>query len=329
VSLATRLLSANPGAQVSSALTGVLQTPSAKTATVPVSAGTTWSTKTLPSSGNWWAPILGGVNNDTWAVAVGTTIAFSTDLGNTWTSRTKNIASGNIAYGAGRWVSVGSTGNTSCVDYSTDGISWTTGTMPAPNNWDSIIFAQGRFFAIAYGSNTCATSIDGVTWTGVTMPTQTNARRTSVSYSATIDMWIATSRDASYFDSSPNGTTWTARTASSVADWYGSAGNSSIFVAIANNTTTYATSTNGTSWTGRTFAVNTGSVMGAEQYLGTMVVPAYPPSTTVYTSTNGTTWTARTIGSSATWTVSKNQTTSTNVMMASSYGTSSIAVSLE
>jgi hypothetical protein len=142
-------------------------------------------------------------------------------------------------------------------------------------------------------------------------------------------MWVTTSRDSSHFDSSPDGTTWTARTASSSADWYGSAANSSIFVAIVNNSTTYATSTNGTSWTGRTFAVNTGSVVGSEAMFGTFVVPAYSPTSTIYSSTNGTTWTARTLPSSANWYApSKNLQTTSNVMMIPAYGSSTIAVSL-
>lgn len=298
---------------------------------VYTTAGTTWTAKTLPSSGNWWMAALGGASNNTWMTANGTAIATSTDNGTTWTARTKNLGGSSIAWGNGKWVSQNYTpASTSSFEYSSDGASWTTTTAPvAALNWDSLTFANGRFFAIAYGDSRCATSTDGITWTTVTLPTQTNARRTSVSYSAGLGMWITTSRDSSYFDSSPDGTTWTARTASSAADWYGSAGNSGIFVAIVNNSTTYATSTNGTSWTGRTFAVNTGSVVGAEQQFGTIVVPAYSPTSTVYTSTNGTSWTARTLPSSGSWYgVSKNQQTTTNVLMIPGYGTNTMAVSL-
>lgn len=301
-----------------------------QTSVVYTTAGTTWVARTLPSSGSWWSPVLGGASNNVWMTARGTAAAISTDNGTTWTARTKNLGGSVLAYGAGKWVSALYTGNTSCVEYSSDdGATWTTGTMPAANNWDSIIFADGRFFAVSYGTNDCATSTNGTSWSSVTMPSQTNARRTSVTYSTGLDMWITTSRDSSHFDSSPDGVTWTARTASSSADWYGSASNSSIFVAIVNNSTTYATSTNGTSWTGRTFAVATGSVAGSEGMFGTMVVPTASASSTVYTSTNGTTWTARTMPSSASWlTPSKNLVATSNVLMIPIYGGSTIAVSL-
>lgn len=293
-------------------------------------AGTTWTAKTLPASGSYFMPVLGGASNNIWMVSAGTAIATSTDNGSTWTARTKNLSGTSIAYGASKWVSCTYTTNTSCVEYSSnDGVTWTTGTMPNAWNWDSLLFAQGRFIALAYGDYRCATSTDGVTWTTLSMPVQTNNRRSSITYSAGLGMWIATSRDASCFDSSPDGLTWTARTGPSIGDWYATASNSGIFVAGKYNTTSYATSTDGTTWTGRTFAVTLGSTAGAEAQFGTMAMNAFPPSSNIYTSTNGTTWTARTLPSSQSWNQpSKNQQTTSNVMMVQASGTNTIAVSL-
>lgn len=292
-------------------------------------AGTTWTAKTLPSSGSWWSPVLGGASNNIWMISKGTGIATSTDNGTTWTARTKNLSGISLAYGAGVWVSVD--GNTGSAEYSSnDGVSWTTVSMPANNNWDSLIYADGRFFAVAYGSNTCATSTDGISWGGITMPTQTNARRTSVSYSTGLDMWVTTSRDSSFFDSSPDGVTWTARTAPSSGNWYGSAGNSTVYVANIDSSTTYATSTNGTSWTGRTFGATQGSVMGLESKFGTLLMMGSSPTSNVYTSTDGTTWTTRSLPSSASWLApSKILQTNSNVMMVAIYGGSTIAVALQ
>jgi hypothetical protein len=166
----------------------------------------------------------------------------------------------------------------------------------------------------------------------VTMPTQTNARRTSVSYSAGLGMWITTSRDSSHFDSSPDGITWTARTAPfGSSSWYGSAGNANIFVAIVNASSSYGTSTNGTSWTSRTLPFTASSVAGGESYNGTFIVRTSSTATSAYTSTDGINWTSRTLPSGGyDWQAfSKTQETNSNVMMTSAYGAARVAVSLQ
>lgn len=52
--------------------------------------------------------------------------------------------------------------------YSSDGITWSVGTLPLSVVWRDILFAQGRFIACAFGSGLTgqlATSSDGVNWT--------------------------------------------------------------------------------------------------------------------------------------------------------------------
>lgn len=299
---------------------------------IPNTSGTTWTSYALPSSQSYWTPCI-GTTKDEWGIAGGTKFQYSSNLGQTWTERSRNLTGSNLAFGAGKWVVATYTGNTSCVEYSSDnGATWTTGSMPTADNWDSMIFAQSRFFAVSYGTNTCATSTNGSAWTGVTMPTQTNARRTSVSYSAGLGMWITTSRDSSHFDSSPDGITWTARTAPfGSSSWYGSAGNANIFVAIVNASSSYGTSTNGTSWTSRTLPFTASSVAGGESYNGTFIVRTSSTATSAYTSTDGINWTSRTLPSGGyDWQAfSKTQETNSNVMMTSAYGAARVAVSLQ
>ena len=42
--------------------------------------------------------------------------------------------------------------------------------MPAVLSWSSVAFGNGSFVAVASGSTTAATSTDGITWTSRTMP---------------------------------------------------------------------------------------------------------------------------------------------------------------
>ena len=45
------------------------------------------------------------------------------------------------------------------------GNTWTAVTLPATNNWSSVEHNGSIFVAVAYNSNTYATSVDGTTWT--------------------------------------------------------------------------------------------------------------------------------------------------------------------
>src|SRR5204863_226960 len=54
---------------------------------------------------------------------------------------------------------------------SPDGLTWTQRTMPSSSQWNSVIYGNGLFVAIAGGpSTTAATSPDGITWTARTLP---------------------------------------------------------------------------------------------------------------------------------------------------------------
>ena len=59
---------------------------------------------------------------------------------------------------------------TSSYLYSTDGITWTKGTMPSEQSWRAVCYGNGKFVAIAYNTNVFAYSTDGINWTQDTMP---------------------------------------------------------------------------------------------------------------------------------------------------------------
>lgn len=76
----------------------------------------------------------------------------------------------DMAYGDGKYVTLGlgSSGNTGW--YYTWGGSWTQFTVPVTANWHRIIYAGGRFVAIATGSDNALCSEDGVNWEACKLP---------------------------------------------------------------------------------------------------------------------------------------------------------------
>ena len=104
-------------------------------------------------------------------VAVGSKfVSYSAD-GITWTEGTLpadciNATFKPIAHGIGRFVAVGydNSGNfKASAITSTDGINWTSVTLPENKYWQGICRGPDKFVAV--GWNCVATSTDGVTWT--------------------------------------------------------------------------------------------------------------------------------------------------------------------
>ena len=74
-------------------------------------------------------------------------------------------------YGAGKYVAIIQDSN--IMAYSTDGISWTQGTMPSDKNWSHIYYANDKFIVTAgnnYSSDTIAYSTDGIDWVASNLP---------------------------------------------------------------------------------------------------------------------------------------------------------------
>jgi hypothetical protein len=74
----------------------------------------------------------------------------------------------SVAYGAGVFVAIAS--GTDTYKYSTDGITWTNGTLPGSSEtWIAITFGGTKFVAIVGNSNKTAYSTDGINWTAGTL----------------------------------------------------------------------------------------------------------------------------------------------------------------
>jgi hypothetical protein len=102
---------------------------------------------------------------------------------------------------------------------STDGTTWTTGTMPALGDitnitYNSVAFGNGNFVAVGT-SGTSAYSTDGTTWTSVTMPSY--GSWTGITY--TDNKFIAISTDTSDAATSTDGSTWTIRSLPTSSNW--------------------------------------------------------------------------------------------------------------
>ena len=60
------------------------------------------------------------------------------------------------------------------------GLAFVAATLPNSANWQSVCYGNGKFVAVAAGTNKAAYSVDGITWTAATLPSSANW--TSVCY---------------------------------------------------------------------------------------------------------------------------------------------------
>jgi len=144
--------------------------------------GISWTSRyTHGSSGTGWSIHW---NGSMFVVAgVGGAIITSTN-GTTWTPRTSGVSFSfaSVTFGNGRWIAVANT-QTNGVSRSTDGITWTAGTLGSTAtdaNLSNIIFTGSVFAFVSSTSGSTRgvyTSTDSITWTRISELTQalTNA----------------------------------------------------------------------------------------------------------------------------------------------------------
>ena len=136
---------------------------------------------TLPGSSdklNWRGIAYSEETDMVVAVAEGRQIAYSTDLGQTWTYLETGAAAEvswyKVCYGAGRWVAVGNRYNMAGnlqTGYSDDGINWFTASDGLEDylRLVDVTYGAGTYVAVsnsrAGGQNRIAFSTDGIKWT--------------------------------------------------------------------------------------------------------------------------------------------------------------------
>ena len=177
---------------------------------------------------------------------------------------------------------------------------WTASTMPSSANWESVIYGDGKFVAIAENSNKAAYSTDGINWTASTLPTSTYWESVTYGNGKFIAV-IDGSRYSNKIAYSTDGINWTETTMPNSMGWRVSYGDDK-FVAIAtdvyNKSDKAAYSTDGINWTASTLPSSADwRVIYGD---GKFVAVAYNSDKAAY-STDGINWTETTMPSSAYW----------------------------
>lgn len=219
-------------------------------------------------------------------------------LGETWTALAAPAANSwmAVAYGAGKFVAVSSTG-TSRVMTSTDGTTWTlqSSAVAAAGNWTNVQYDNGKFIALgnSTGTNRVMTSPDGITWTAGTLAAY-NWEGTA--YGANKHVALNANTPTTAYTST-DGLTWSTTAGIPSGNWSDIAYGNQRFVAGAiSGTNRMMYSSNGTTWTVST--LTNGSFSGINDVIyagGKFVASANSSSNNMLTSSDGVTWTGVTV----------------------------------
>ena len=185
-------------------------------------------------------------NGTTWTAGGNLTAA------ETWTS----IAVGTIGITT-YWVAISSGGTVGNYSTNNGATWLAMGALPTAGSWTSVAYFNGAFVAVRSGSAQAAYSTDGITWTTATLPSSTTWQDVSGGTVGTSSFFvaIATGGTAAAY-SVDNGANWTASTLPSSTTWNAVTFGNSRFLAVSRNTAVAALSTNGTSWTAVTLPIS-------------------------------------------------------------------------
>jgi len=253
-----------------------------------------------------------GDNGDLWlkftpdplfvAVQDQSNISAASTDGITWTQGTLPISTYWYDVEYGNDIFVAVSRNNPTSAISTDGISWTQ-TGIESNVWSYISHGNDIFLAVSSGDKKVNVSTDGITWISGTLPVQSSYSDTV--YGNGVFVIVASSSTAQY---STDGITWSTSVLPT-SSWYSIAYGNGIFVAI-NDDGVSATSTDAITWTANT--VLTAGYYYATNYGNGTFITLRASSNEGALSTDGVTWTATTIPGGATpyyWDVEYNNNT--------------------
>jgi len=204
----------------------------------------------------------------------------------------------DIAYGAGRFVAVGTFGAMT----STDGEIW----EPVPSFLDqggAILYAGGQFVAThRNASRRVATSPDGLNWTIHEDAAPEERHWGNLAYGG--GRYIALSWGPTGYMSSDDGVNWTGHTGPDRL-WWGAAYGNGVFVAVSHHTTEVAVSSDGMNWDLHAFAGMDWSHWNHARSItfgnGQFVAVSSDATNRVVTSPDGINWTARTAAEQNYW----------------------------
>lgn len=252
--------------------------------------------QTLPVSQSWSSITYASTTGIFVAVASGSSTGiYSINNGITWSTFT--LPGSSLS-----WTSVATDGylnfvaiasGTSTAAYSTNGgITWSTSTMPVSQNWLSVTYGQGSFWAVGNGATGATVAPGGSTWTSFNMPSSQNWN--NIAYNGTVFAAISGgpgTSSSSTFAYSSNGSSWSGVTVTS-SNWNTLAVSPSYFIATSWFGITIV-STNGSTWTAG------GNLPGSWQTSmtyggGNFIVHGLFSALAAYSTNNGTSWTSGT-----------------------------------
>jgi hypothetical protein len=166
--------------------------------TVTSTDGINWTTQSFSSMGRRIA-----YGNNLWITvrSMNGYILKSANNGTSWTPIQLGGTAldwNDVAYGEGRWVIVGKSGQTST---STDGSGWST-LAAGTDDWQGVAYGNGSWVAVGVDGN-IATSTDGLSWSVQRVGTDD---WNDVAYGN--GLWVAVGRDV-WLAISTDGTNWT------------------------------------------------------------------------------------------------------------------------
>jgi len=240
-------------------------------------------------------------------------LATSKDDSIGWDAGTNTAANAwsAVGFGNGKYVAVKGDG-TVASSYSTDGITWTAGTIPngpAGGDVKAIAFGNNLWVVPYEGSRAIATSSDGITFTAST----NNVLSAFLGWSVITfgnGRFVVLANGSNVTNYSDNGTTWTAGGNLPVAtEWTSMAYGNGRYVVVSGITadsTAAAVSTNGAvNWSAGTLPTNTrwSSVAFGNGRFVAVAGNTGTATTAGAWSANGSTWNAVTLpGAAARWT---------------------------
>lgn len=181
------------------------------------------------------------------------------------------------------------------------GVTWTSRTSAADNNWFGITYGNGLFVAVAYSGtgNRVMTSPNGINWTIRTSAADNEWN--SVAYGNGVFVAVASTGTGNRVMTSPDGITWTSRTSAADNDWFSVTYANGLFVALASTGTAnqIMTSPDGVTWTLRTTPTSQWTSLTYGN--GLFVAVAVTGTPRVMTSPDGINWTGRTSASNNQW----------------------------
>lgn len=186
-------------------------------------------------------------------------------------------------------------GNTSTYRYSTDGTSWSQGTLPASASWRAAATSGSRIIVARGSSTTGYYSDNGTTWTITGTMFSISRSPNQIIYDGTRFIMPAGSNNEIRYSTAGTGTWTSIGTGSNVSGVGYDGSNRHIVTYTASSSTGESTTTFPTGFASITFP-STG-IWISPIYGNSIWVAARAGSSSYGTSTNGTTWTSRTLPS--------------------------------